>query len=289
MPRIAVATSAMALEHDLDTPRLLDTLLANGSFAQAILWDSDQDWSTFDLVLIRSPWDYPTRIAEFTRWVDHVATKTLLANPAEVLRWNLDKTYLRDLARENIPVPPTRYLSAGDSLPVPTGDIVVKPTISAGARNTGRYRPEDHDRAVEHVRMLHDEGQVAMVQPYLHEIDSEGERALVFLGGRFSHAMRKAAVLREANGIDNNRFPHPDLRPHTPSDTELKVAYAALRAIPGPLPYARVDLVPMPDGQPMVMELELIEPNLFLGWSEGAFSRFTDAITEFARHANKTG
>jgi glutathione synthase/RimK-type ligase-like ATP-grasp enzyme len=281
--KIAIATSAMGVEHDVDLPRLVDTMLAYGSEAQAVRWDSDQDWGAFDLVLIRSTWDYATRIAEFSQWVDGVSAETPLANPAEVLRWNLDKHYLQDLARAGIPVTPTRYLSATESLPVPVGDIVVKPVISAGARNTGRYRPEDHARAVEHVRMLHDEGQVAMVQPYLHEIDAEGERALVFLGGRSSHAVRKGAVLREANGIDNDRFPHPDLRSHTPSAAELEVASAALRAIPGapgPLPYARVDLVPMANGRPRIMEVELIDPNLFLVSSEGAVSRFADAITE---------
>ena len=282
--RIAIATSAAGVEYDADMPRLLDAMLACGCEAQALLWDSKQSWNTFDLVLIRSTWDYATRIVEFARWIDSVSAGTLLANPAEVVCWNLDKNYLRDLASENIPVPPTRYLPVSEPLPVPVGDIVVKPAISAGARNTGRYRPEDHSRAVEHVRLLHDEGQVAMVQPYLHEIDTEGERALVFLGGRFSHAMRKGAVLSEANGIDNNRFPHPDLRPYVPSGAELEVAEAALRAIPGapgPLPYARVDMVRMANGQPMVMELELIEPNLFLASSEGAFSRFADVIVEF--------
>src|SRR5260370_28865983 len=119
----------MAVEYDVDTPRLLDIMRADRSDAQAVLWDSEQDWGTFDLVLIRSPWDYPARIAEFTRWIDSVSAVTLLANPAEVLRWNLDKNYLRDLARENITVPPTRYLSVEDSLPVPVGDIVIKPAI----------------------------------------------------------------------------------------------------------------------------------------------------------------
>lgn len=287
--KIAIATSVVGVEHDVDMPQVLDTVRGYGTEAQAVLWDSGQDWDSFDLVLIRSPWDYPTRIAEFTRWIETVSAKTLLANPAEVVRWNLDKHYLQDLAREGVTVPTTRYLSANDSLPVPVGDIVVKPAISAGARNTGRYRPEDHGLAVEHVRMLHDEGQVAMVQPYLREIDSEGERALVFLGGRFSHALRKSAVLREGIGIDNNRFPHPDLRAYTPSEAEIEVAEAALRAIPGasgPLPYARVDMIPMADGKPMVMEVELIDPNLFLIRSEGSFSRFGAAIMAFTDSRN---
>jgi hypothetical protein len=249
-----------------------------------VKWDAVCDWGAFDLVVVRSTWDYARRVSEFLTWVEHVSRATLLANPAEVIRWNMNKRYLRDLAQAGVPVVPTMYLSPGNQFELPEADIVVKPVISAGARNTGRYRPTERVEAIEHVRMLHREGADAMVQSYVKEIDTMGERALVFFDGKFSHAMRKDAVLQKS-GIDNDRFPHPNLGRYTPSDAELTVAASALKAVRGsdrPLPYARVDMVPGPEGAPVLMEIELIEPNLFMVWSDGAVQRFVTGLANFA-------
>src|SRR6266508_2961870 len=128
--------------------------------------------------------------------------------------------------------------------------------------------------------MLHATGRTAMVQPYLPQI-AQGERALVFLDGRFSHAVRKGPVLVQTGVIDNDRMPHPDLTRHEPTRTELELAARALAAAPvapADLLYARVDLALDASGEPVLMELELIEPNLFLGWSPTGFSRFADAV-----------
>lgn len=235
-------------------------------------------------MVVRSTWDYAWRVPEFLSWVDQVSQAALLANPAEVIRWNLDKRYLLDLAKAGLPVVPTTYLMPGERLELPEGDIVVKPVVSGGARNTGRYRPAERAEAIEHVHMLHGEGVDAMVQPYVKEIDTMGERALVFFNGNFSHAMRKGAVL-QTSGIDNDRFPHPNLARYTPRESELATAASALRAVCGsrhPLPYARVDMVPGPEGEPVLMEVELIEPNLFMVWSEGAARRFVTILADFA-------
>ncbi|THA52926.1 hypothetical protein E6R62_19910 [Streptomyces sp. A1136] len=179
---------------------------------------------------------------------------------------------------------PTRFVAPGEETPLPEdGHFVVKPAVSAGARDSARYTPAQHDLAARHIAALHRAGSTAMVQPYLTRIE-EGERALVFLGGVFSHALRKGPVLGEAGVIDNAREAHPDLVPHQPSAAELALARAALAAVPGrdPLLYARVDLARADDGAPVVMELELVEPNLFTAHSRSGLERFADVVRDRA-------
>ncbi|OIJ66249.1 ATP-grasp domain-containing protein [Streptomyces mangrovisoli] len=273
MPRIALATFDPSPEPhpDRDLPVLVEALRTAGADAVAVPWDDPAtDWGAFDLVLIRSTWDYTERPAEFTAWARRVAAVTRLANPADVVRWNTDKRYLGDLAAAGVPTVPTRYLAPGDAADLPDGpEFVVKPATGAGARLAARYRPGlpgERDRAAAHVARMHDAGLVAMVQPYMAGIDAEGERAVQFLGGRLLHASRKRAVLEPGIAYDADKVAHPGLEVWTPTPRELAVAEAALAAVPGgsELLYARVDLVTGDDGLPRVMELELVEPNLFL-------------------------
>ncbi|MGR7002154.1 hypothetical protein ACU686_35965 [Yinghuangia aomiensis] len=177
-----------------------------------------------------------------------------------------------ELGDRGVAVVPTRFIAPGEDVVLPErGQFVVKPAVSAGARDSARYAEGHHEAAVRHVAALHAAAATAMVQPYLSRID-EGERALVFIGGAFSHAMRKGPVLTDLAVIDNNRVAHPGLVPHKPSDAELDLAAAALGAAAAASPtddllYARVDMALADDGSPVVMELELVEPNLFLAHS----------------------
>jgi glutathione synthase/RimK-type ligase-like ATP-grasp enzyme len=220
-------------------------------------------------------------------WAQKCGAVTRLANPAEVVRWNTDKRYLGDLAAAGVSVVPTRYLAPGEAPALP-GDheYVIKPASGAGARYAARYTPDDHDTAVRHLARMHEEGLTAMVQPYLAGIDISGERALQFFGGRFLHACRKGAVLAPGTAYDDAKVAHPDLVPWTPTPAELAVAERALAAVPDApeLLYARVDLVDAEDGQPQVMELELVEPNLFLDLHPGSVAVVRDAILAAARH-----
>ncbi|WP_327281799.1 MULTISPECIES: ATP-grasp domain-containing protein [unclassified Streptomyces] len=283
--RVALATSDMGLAWDADLPLMLEALRARGVDAVAAAWDApDFDWSGCAAVVIRSTWGYPERWPEYLAWADAVQGVTRLDNPAGLLRWNADKRYLGELAAGGVPVVPTRFIAPGEAVALPAhGQFVVKPTVSAGARDTARYAEHHHDLAAGHIAALHTGGSTAMVQPYLTRID-EGERALVFLGGTFSHAIRKGPVLTDVGVVDNDRVPHPDLVPHRPSAAELALAGAALAAVPGagaPL-YARVDVASADDGSPVVMELELVEPNLFMGHGEHGLRRFTDLVQERA-------
>lgn len=303
MPRVALATfdPAPAPHPDRDLPVLLAALRDAGADAVAVPWDDpDTDWGRFDLVLIRSTWDYTWRVAEFTAWARRTGEVTRLANPAAVVRWNTDKRYLGDLAAAGVPVVPTRYVAPGEPAGLPPVDgeesgasgreYVVKPTSGAGARYAARYAPGEHERALAHLAKLHDEGFTAMIQPYVTGIDTDGERALQFFRGALLHASRKRAVLAPGTGYDAVKVAHPGLEPWTPTAEELAVAERALAAVPGgqELLYARVDLVTGDDGEPRVMELELVEPNLFLFLHPGSLDTVVTAVLAAAGGAGPT-
>ncbi len=178
-PNIALATATGVWQEDIDAEPLVTALEAAGASARPTVWDDPQvDWSEFDLVLVRSTWDYVARIDEFLRWADLVESVTTLANPAEVVRWSTNKTYLADLDRAGIGVVPTGFLhpsefagqpaqSVKDALRNFSGenDFVVKPTISAGSKDTARYRNSDVDEAVRHATALLSGQRSVMVQP----------------------------------------------------------------------------------------------------------------------------
>lgn len=282
-PRVAVATSTFGLTKDTDTALVVDGLRGLGVDAVAVPWDdAGFAWSSCAAVVIGSTWGYEEHVEEFVDWAASVAAATRLDNPPEVVRWNVHKTYLGELAARGLPVVPTRFVAAGEQPVFPESrEYVVKPTVSAGARNTARYAPEHRDAAARHVAALHARGATVMVQPYVDRI-TEGERALVCFDGVFSHAMRKQPVLTDVGVIDNARVAHPGLVPHDPSTAELDLAAAALAAAPGeqPLLYGRVDIALADDGSPMIMELELTEPNLFLTPNPDALHRYTALIRD---------
>ncbi|MFJ4846797.1 MULTISPECIES: hypothetical protein [unclassified Streptomyces] len=289
-PWVALVTCAPreGTSTDRDLPFLRDAVAAAGADAVVVRWDDpDVDWASHDLAVIRSTWDYTWRTAEFLPWADRCGAATTLANPADVVRWNSDKRYLGELTARGVPTVATRYLLPGtepDGLPA-DHEYVVKPAAGAGARYAGRYRPGSDDAARAHIARMHAEGLTAMVQPYMPAIDSTGERALVFIGGRFLHAVAKNAVLSHGTAYDATKVAHPGVRPWTPTAAELATAEAALATVPeaSELLYARVDLVDDEDGAPRVMELELIEPNLFLGLHPASMPVVAEAIVAAAR------
>ncbi|MER7754448.1 hypothetical protein [Kitasatospora sp. NPDC097643] len=289
--RVAVVTSGTGIRYDEDLPLLVEALRSGGVAAQAVVWDADPAaWAGFDLAVIRSTWDYVERLDEFLAWADATAGVTRLWNPAPVVRWNSDKRYLLELARRGVAVVPTRVVEPGAGFAEGDVDgadgVVVKPAVSAGALDTARYEPGRGAQAARHVRMLLAQGRSVLVQPYLPRV-VEGERALVFVGGAFSHAIRKEALLTEPGVIDNDRVPHPGVVPYEPSAAEVRTARAALAAVPSPdVPlFARVDLVLDDAGEPVVLELELIEPNLFLRDAAHGLGRFVDAVAARAEAA----
>jgi hypothetical protein len=283
--RVALVTCAEfpALWKD-DVP-LRDALDARGVAVAVERWDEDVDWASFDLVVLRSPWDYTYRRDEFVAWAAKVPR---LANPAGIVAWNTDKRYLASLAEHGVPVTPTTFVAPGQAFTLPEpGEWVVKPTISAGSRDTGRYHlPAGAAPFSAHVQRLHAAGRTAMIQPYLTAVDTVGETALLYFPSAsgelaFSHAVRKDAMLTGPDGGPDDQSSREKVSPTTASPAQLSVAAAALAAVPGgasALLYARVDVIPGPDGSPLLVELELTEPSLFLLQAPGSADRLADAI-----------
>ncbi len=275
--RVALATCAALPDLDEDDRLLLPALAALGVAAEPAVWtDPAVDWDAFDLVVVRSTWDYQHDRDAFVAWA---RARTRIANPAPVLAWNTDKRYLAEL---EVPTVPTAFVAPGDPFAPPgPAELVVKPTVSAGSRDTARHADLDAARA--HVAELHAAGRTAMVQPYLDAVDTAGETALLYLGGAYSHAIRKGPLLRPGSPPVEGLFAAEEIAPREPSAQERalgdRVVAAVLDRWGEPL-YARVDLLPGPDGAPVVIEVELTEPSLFLAHAPGAPQRLARAIAD---------
>jgi hypothetical protein len=285
---VALATcAAFPSGEEVEGDLLLDACRAAGLDAEYRDWaEPGTDWSAFDLVVIRSTWDYVPRRAEFEAWA---AAVPRLANPAPVVSWNATKTYLNVLADAGVPVVDTRFVEPGAQPRFPENtEFVVKPAEGAGSMGAGRFTSTD-DGARRHVEALHRAGRTVMLQPYLADVDIAGETALIFFDGAYSHAIRKGPMLPESHvnpldAKDDELFITEEITARTPSAAEHDLARAALAAVPGSerLLYARVDLLPTPAG-PVVGEIELIEPSLFLAFDAGAPQRLATAIAAWAQ------
>jgi hypothetical protein len=285
MPSVLLASCAPALGQDEDEPLLLAALADADVRAGVADWaDPSVDWAAADAVVVRSTWDYAPRRDEFLAWARKVEGVTRLFNPADVLAWNTDKRYLAGLADAGIPVVPTAWAATAEELPAALGrwnDVVVKPTVSAGARDTARFRPGERDAAGALAARILASGRSAMVQPYLARLDDDGETGLVYLDGAYSHAFRKGALLAGAP-LGPGLYAQEEIAPRGATAAQRAVGDAVLAATAdrtggAPL-YARVDLVPGTDGEPVLLELELTEPSLFLGTDPAAAARAAAAI-----------
>ena len=259
---IAIVTHRAAPGIDADEAALGPALEALGLSWQAMPWDDPTfDWASVDAAILRSPWDYSRRRDEFLAWCRRAASVTTLCNPLPIIERNTHKSYLLELAAAGVPVVPTCLLPAGSADPADIAakrgwcDIVVKPAVSAGSWRTWRLTVAESSHDWTRARRLA-RTRETLVQPYLPSVTVDGERALVFLDGAFSHAIRKRSLFEDESVAYRVAV--------TPSAAELELAAKALRAAGAEgLLYARVDLAPGVDGAPMLMELELTEPRLF--------------------------
>jgi hypothetical protein len=288
--RVAIASVEWVPEEFLDDELLIAALRVRGVDAGAVPWDDGGvEWRLYDAVVIRSTWDYARRRGEFLAWVEAVGDR--LYNTPALVRWNTDKRYLAELAAAGLPVVETTYVEPGAAAPPLHGEVVVKPTVSAGGRDTGRFDPGSCEQAGELIRAIGASGRTAMVQLYLESIDDAGETAIVFIDGCPSHGLRKRAVLT-ATGVAPTRDDHigaaePMYDPRlvtaaVAGDDELGVARAVVDALArrfqGPPLYVRIDLARGGDGRPVLLELEAVEPSLYLGLAPGSVDRLADAI-----------
>ncbi len=275
--RVLVATCA-GERVDPDSPRLLGALAAEGLEARLAVWDDPAETWDDALVVIRSTWDYTARPGAFLDWAAGVAR---LYNPYPVVAYSSDKRYLLDLARRGVPVVESHVVEVGDAPSLPEGDLVVKPVVGAGSIDAARYRADERTAALAHVARLHRAGRAALVQPYVASVDAEGETAVVLVDGEVTHLLRKGAMLNtdERDRTQLYRFERMSLAARDPALEGLArdVLAAVADLTEGTLLYARVDLVRTEAGW-AVLELELVEPSLFLGFHPPAARRLAAAV-----------
>ncbi len=282
MPRVALATCAALPDLDVEDAPLVPALSQAGIEGVPLVWNDPQaDWAAYDLVVVRTTWDYPNKIAAFLDWADRVAAMRTLWNPAPMLRWNTDKRYLRELAGHGVPIVPTRWLERGSTHDLGAilagerwDEAVLKPVVSAGARRT---RMVARDTLADGQRFLAEQltQRAMMVQPYVPEVSTVGELSLLYFNGGFSHAVRKIP----AAGDFRVQTEHGGrVVAVAPDATELAAGQRVLDALGSETLYARVDLLPTGDGELRLLELEVTEPSMFLTWDAAAPARFAAAI-----------
>jgi glutathione synthase/RimK-type ligase-like ATP-grasp enzyme len=265
---------------------LLAALEANGMRTRAAVWsDASVDWSLSPITVLRSPWDYFRRIDEFKQWLDATEPATTFINSADVVRWNMHKSYLRDLAARGVPVVPTHYVEQGLQPDIHAicerrgwREIVIKPCIGGSAYLTKRFAMENASPAVEHLKAL-TAIQDAMIQPYLPAVESSRERALVFIGGAYSHAGLKAPFNAGPAGGEKAATPF------VPAQDEVDFASTVIAALDALPDYARVDFVVTGNG-PLVMEVELIEPALYFSFRPEAAGMLAHILIRRCREAS---
>lgn len=275
--KYAFVTDRQSIDVDFDMPLLLDAAKEISLHVDVCEWDDTSiDWSRYACIILRSPWDYTNRLEKFLEWCRHVSDVSRLVNPLNVVEWNLDKRYLQDLSLQGVPVVPTRFFPCSlnpctvlESFFTENPDIlhfVIKPTIGAYSRDVKRFSSDNSSEAISHIQTLFLNGQDVMIQPYLTSIDTVGETDVILLNGKYSHAIRKGALLDEDGTVNTPGFEFRSLR-QAKSD-EIQVADNAVRSVSKILQleksllYARVDMVREQSGRPIVLELEITEPSL---------------------------
>ena len=276
--RIALATCETLPDLFTDDQMLAEALRRRGAEVPPLVWSSEEAAADApDLCIIRNTWDYHLRPEAFLDWAGAMATRSALQNPYPLLCWNHHKGYLLELAARKLPVVPTILVKRGRDMDVAAlssaaawPEVVIKPAISAGAHRTGRYRGDD-PAAQAHLRELARDRD-ALLQPYLPSVENYGERSFLFIGGELTHAVRRTQALTEGVGIERT------MERVTPTGDERRVAYEVMASLPVPPLYGRVDLAPDAGGRPLLMEVEVMEPRLFLQECPEALERFADAI-----------
>jgi|AGTN01.2.fsa_nt_gi Prokaryotic glutathione synthetase, ATP-grasp domain. len=292
-------TCSKLADLDPDDRLALNVLKRRGYACQGAVWDDPAiDWARAGTCVLRSTWDYHVKFEKFMQWIDDVSSKTQLINQPHLIRWSVRKTYLRDLVELGVPVTPTHWLtdaseesiSAAAEAFAGTEKVVIKPTIGLATSGVKMVAREEIATIKDHIEKQLKLGEV-MVQPYLSSVHDYGERSLMFLGGTYSHAVRKSAFqhMATAGGAGERAI--------TADDVEIETAIATMKALPmvpalkslnttlEQIAYARVDLVRDESHNPVVLEVELVEPSLFLGYDDMAAEKFATILEKSMKNA----
>lgn len=268
--KIAIITCSEHPQGVIEDKPLFDALIQSNINYEICIWDQPNDWSKYDICLLRSVWDYHEKFENFIKWTHEVEKVSNLSNPLSVIEWNSDKKYLQELHGHEINIAPTIWLAQHSIIDLKSElsklpdahQYFLKPTVGADSSGTFRFNTEEIEKAQQHLNQWissHD----MMLQSYLPSVESYGEVSLIFIDGKFSHAIRKIPVKGDYRVQDT--FGATDT-PHKASQQEINIAVSTVDFIKtkfGQLSYARIDLLQDVKNQPVINEIELIEPSLF--------------------------
>jgi hypothetical protein len=278
-PSVHLVTAAHLPDLAPDDQELLRALERLGVRTDVVVWDDAAvDWAAAPVTVVRSVFDYHLRREEFISWVDRVEPLTSLYNPPDIVRWNSHKSYLRRLSEEGFPTIPTEWVDRGSKVDLAAvlaakswPEAVVKPAVSASAHGTIKVAVGNHHEAQEHLDALTRHGD-ALIQPYLYEFEARGETSVIWLDGERTHCVRRPS------GMHTSLEDAHVGAPRDPSVDELWLAERTYEWIePAPL-YARIDLLETRDHGPLVLEIELVEPALYLRHSVALADKFAAAV-----------
>lgn len=291
--------TAIVRDHDPDTGVLMRGLAEAGFRVSAPVWhDPSVDWAAFDLLVVRSPWDYPERYAEFTDWLHRAAGRTRILNAPDLIGWNIDKRYLDDFQSRGIACVPYAFCATSDEAAsaitrLAPGRVVVKPTVSAGSRDTGLFQPDD-PRALDLAKRIIAAGKTVMIQPAAEHVIAHGENALFYFNGDYAYACHKGPILLPGGALIGGEYTEV-ITPGDPSPAEIDLGGRAIAAIgdiaarkgfgaDAGLPlYARVDIAARQGGTPEIIEVELFEPSYYTDVAPEAVAGFVEAVTKRSR------
>jgi glutathione synthase/RimK-type ligase-like ATP-grasp enzyme len=262
---------------------LINFLRDKGLFITKEIWNNrNVKWEDYDVAIIKSPWDYFDYIADFYEWLQRIESLNVrLLNPVAVLRWNADKRYLNEVKAAGLNVTPTAFLSSSSDLELSTyfstyncEQIIVKPAVSGGSKNTFKLTKDNVESHLPQLKRLIEQERF-IVQPFLKEVETDGEMSFLFFGGNFSHAVLKKAA---AGDFRVQATFGGTVHPQNPSLELILKAKAYVDLFAKDCLYARVDTVTI-NGELVLMELELIEPFLFLDADTNALENYFQALS----------
>lgn len=280
--KIALLTCAQYPELFEDEHALLARLASRDIDARAVIWNNPNvDWRSFDRVVLRNTWDYFERMVEFLPWLDQMEREQVeLRNSIPLIRWNMDKFYLRELEGKGVRIVPTLFLDKGSAVDLAEcieerrfGEAILKPAVSGGAYRTHRIPAGAGRDFQSHAEVILKECG-ALVQPFISEVVSEGEWSFLFFGGVFSHAVLKTPA--QGDFRVQPQFGARTVQ-MSPSPELIAEARRSLDLLPFPALYARIDGVRV-KGELQLMEVEVIEPYLFTAELPAAQDRFVDCL-----------
>ena len=260
-----------------------DILATRGIIVENVSWrSSSTNWDDYDMVIIRSPWDYQHSVDEFMAVLAKIdASNAILWNPLDVVRWNVRKTYLQQLHDRGIVIVPTQFVQSPSESDIrgmfealESDQIVIKPVVGANANDTFWLRPDSSADLLQQIEVLY-RGRLALLQPFIQSVVEYGETSHIFFDGQHSHSVLKTPRAGDFR-VQEEHGSH--IQPIQPDRALMECAKQALEPVPQHTLYGRVDLVELSNGQQAVMELEMIEPSLYLTYAADSAERFADAI-----------